>query len=65
MAVKDSPSETHKADEERRAQKPGGQQESNLEKSLEDTFPASDPPASSSPTQSVGWDVPEDQKKKG
>lgn len=30
-----------------------------LEKGLEDSFPASDPPASSTPTRTVGWEEPE------
>ncbi|MBI0432678.1 hypothetical protein [Roseomonas sp. KE0001] len=33
--------------------------EESLEEALEDTFPASDPPAQSSPGHSVGWDAPE------
>lgn len=38
--------------------------EEMVEKSLEDTFPASDPPSSGSPSKSVGWDAPEGGKKK-
>ncbi len=30
-----------------------------LDTSLEDTFPASDPPASGNPTKTVGWEEPE------
>ncbi|PHK96744.1 hypothetical protein CR162_02260 [Pseudoroseomonas rhizosphaerae] len=44
------------------------QNERELETALEDTFPASDPPSQSSPTQAVGWDAPEEEakdKKKG
>ncbi|MFC7552167.1 hypothetical protein ACFQU7_07770 [Pseudoroseomonas wenyumeiae] len=37
--------------------------EQMVEKSLEDTFPASDPPSSGSPSKSVGWDAPEGAKK--
>ncbi|RKK04768.1 hypothetical protein EBE87_06090 [Pseudoroseomonas wenyumeiae] len=37
--------------------------EQMVEKSLEDTFPASDPPSSGSPSKSVGWDAPEGTKK--
>jgi hypothetical protein len=37
--------------------------EQMVEKSLEDTFPASDPPSSGSPSKSVGWDAPEGDKK--
>ncbi|WP_202396828.1 hypothetical protein [Teichococcus coralli] len=33
--------------------------EQEHEKALEDTFPASDPPATSDPSSSVGWDKPE------
>ncbi|MFC4169450.1 hypothetical protein [Teichococcus aestuarii] len=35
------------------------QNDQELEKALEDTFPASDPPSQSSPTQTVGWEEPE------
>lgn len=35
-----------------------------LEKALEDTFPASDPPSQSSPGTSVGWDEPLNGEKK-
>jgi hypothetical protein len=38
--------------------------ENVLEKSLEDTFPASDPPSSGSPAKAVGWDAPEEGEKK-
>lgn len=46
------------------------QNEKELEKALEDTFPASDPPSQSSPTQAVGWEEPapeaeEEKAKKG
>lgn len=40
----------------------GEQTEKDLEKSLEDTFPASDPPSQSSPGQSVGWDPKSEEK---
>ncbi|MDJ0387177.1 hypothetical protein QMO56_03535 [Roseomonas sp. E05] len=33
--------------------------DNELEKALEDTFPASDPPATSDPSTSVGWEKPE------
>jgi hypothetical protein len=36
-------------------------QEQALDKSVEDTFPASDPPAQSEPGTSVGWSAPEDE----
>lgn len=39
------------------------QNENVLEKSLEDTFPASDPPSSGSPTKAVGWEEPKDGEK--
>jgi hypothetical protein len=32
--------------------------DATLEAALEDTFPASDPPASGSPTKTVGWEEP-------
>ncbi|MFC3124578.1 hypothetical protein ACFOD4_05835 [Pseudoroseomonas globiformis] len=35
--------------------------EGKLQEELEDTFPASDPPSSSAPETSIGWD---DQKSK-
>jgi hypothetical protein len=38
--------------------------ENVLEKALEDTFPASDPPSSGSPTQAVGWEEPPKDDKK-
>lgn len=38
--------------------------EEQLEKGLEDTFPASDPPATSNPSKSVGWEEPENNKKR-
>lgn len=41
------------------------QNDQELEKALEDTFPASDPPSQSSPTQAVGWDAPKKDEKKG
>jgi hypothetical protein len=46
------------------ASKSQQQKEQELEKALEDTFPASDPPATSSPTRTVGWEEPpaEDNK---
>jgi hypothetical protein len=37
--------------------------EQMLEKSLEDTFPASDPPSNGSPNATVGWEAPEGDKK--
>jgi hypothetical protein len=46
------------------AHKTSQQQEQELEKSLEDTFPASDPPSSGSPTRNVAWEEPETDKKK-
>jgi hypothetical protein len=44
-------------------EKDAKQNENVLEKALEDTFPASDPPSSSSPTQAVGWEEPKDDNK--
>lgn len=38
--------------------------EQDLEKGLEDTFPASDPPAASDPSKSVGWDKPTEPDKR-
>ncbi len=38
-------------------------QEKAIDKSVEDTFPASDPPAQSEPGTSVGWDAPEGEGK--
>ncbi|MBO1073897.1 hypothetical protein [Roseomonas marmotae] len=36
--------------------------ESVLEKSLEDSFPASDPPSTGSPNSSIGWETPDEKK---
>jgi hypothetical protein len=37
--------------------------EAKIDKSLEDTFPASDPPSQSSPGTSVGWEEPLNTRK--
>ncbi|WP_419896840.1 hypothetical protein [Roseomonas sp. USHLN139] len=49
-AGKDRPAEHHR---------PAKGEDAKLERALEDTFPASDPPAQSSPgTNTVGWEEP-------
>jgi hypothetical protein len=40
-----------------------GETERQHETALEDTFPASDPPATSNPSKTVGWEEPEGKKK--
>jgi hypothetical protein len=45
-------------DVEKEAPKTKGEKDATLEKALEDTFPASDPPSSGSPAKSVGWEEP-------
>ncbi len=40
------------------AHKSKTEKDATLEKALEDTFPASDPPSSGSPTKTVGWEEP-------
>jgi hypothetical protein len=41
-----------------------GETERQHEKALEDSFPASDPPATSNPSSSVGWEEPVKEKGK-
>jgi hypothetical protein len=40
------------------------QSEKMQDKAVEDTFPASDPPSSGSPTSTVGWEDPTEPNKK-
>jgi len=39
------------------------EEDNRHEKAVEDSFPASDPPSTSAPEVSVGWEGPEDDKK--
>jgi len=51
--------------EEKHAQKSKGEQERQLTKELEETFPASDPPASTQPGSGVTGPEVVEPKKKG
>jgi hypothetical protein len=67
MPTETNETEPGRADDQKpvkEAPKSRQQEDAELEKALEDTFPASDPPATSSPATSVGWEgpVPEDKK---
>lgn len=57
-----SPSENGaRPDDEKRNQ---AEADKDLEKSLKDTFPASDPPSQTTPGDAVGWEEPGGDKKK-
>ena len=60
------PEKTGREDSVKDAPKSKHEKDATLEKALEDPFPASDPPASGSPTKTVGWEEPpaEDGDKK-
>ncbi|MBO1078215.1 hypothetical protein [Roseomonas haemaphysalidis] len=59
------PAKPGREDSVKDAPKSHVEKDATLETALEDTFPASDPPASGSPTKTVGWEepAPEDGKK--